>query len=91
MSHFRYSLSIPCPILPPKSGTKKVTDEWLVTLPINKLDPIKLEWLDAIHLISVLPTDSATKIEIINIDSGLRTFLCEGDIPKPSPDNWFVI
>src|SRR5690349_2432322 len=76
--------------LPPKSGTKKVTDEWLVTLPINQLDPVKLEWLDDIHLIAGLPTDSATKIEKINTDSGLRTFLCEGDIPKPSPNGQWI-
>lgn len=73
-----------------KIGTHKVTDDWLVTLSINHLNTIKLEWLDNVHLIYVLPDDAVTRIEKISINTGLRTFLCEGDTPKPSPNGKWI-
>lgn len=80
--------------LPAKIGTRQVTDDWLVTLPIHNFDARKIEWLDNMHLIYALnPVDStqSIKIETVNIQTGAHRFLCAGEIPKPSPDGQWIV
>lgn len=77
-----------------KSGTRSVTDDLLVRLPVNNFDAITIEWLNNTHLVYTLPMVNSTqvkKIERIDVKTGQHILLGEGENPKPSPDGQWIV
>jgi Tol biopolymer transport system component len=79
--------------LPAKPGGNKVTDDWLVTLPMDAVDTSTMEWLDNAHLIYALPAANdkkTTKIELLDVQSSEHRVLTEGKTPIASPDGQWI-
>lgn len=75
-----------------KSGLRKVTPDWLLTMPNVDLEIPSVGWLDETHLVCAFPTveEYQWKIEIVDVCNGGREFLIEGESPKASPDGQWI-
>lgn len=80
------------PILPAVKGNKKLTNEVVLSYPLD-LDSLQVVWLDNKNIIYSAPPTKADEervIDIINIETGKKQFSNRGDNPKVSPDMQWI-
>lgn len=76
-----------------RAGTRRVTPDWLLSVPDLQNDRPSIHWLDNTYLIYSFPPNEAKqpwKIEILNTCTGDRKFLADGIGPKASPDGQWI-
>lgn len=78
--------------LPAKPGARKVTTDWLLSLPKLTFDKPMVVWLDDANLIFVLPPEdkNACQIEMVDIRTNKHKLLGEGCIATPSPNGQWI-